>query len=296
MTVTLRLFTGDNDVARTLRIGSRLDKYRLLKRLGCGGFATVYSAIDQIENRHVALKIPEEKYVSNTSSLEDLQREVRIMAKLNHGHILQLKDARFIDGRFVMVFPLGDESLDDRLHRRLSRQTAVQFTAQMIDAVAFAHSNKVLHRDIKPDNFILFAGNQLRLTDFGLARIQKGRGNESASGTLGYMAPEQAMGHPTFRSDVFALGLVLYRLLAGELPAYPFEAPLPGFNKLRRGLSPDLVALIRKAIDPTPSKRFRDAVAMQNAFTAIRNPLSASGTAKTTSTASKKSSKKRKAA
>ena len=115
MTVSLRLFTGDNDVARTLRIGSRLDKYRLLKRLGTGGFATVYSALDQIENRHVALKIPEEKYVSNSSSLEDLQREVRIMARLQHDHILQLKDARFIDGRFVMVFPLGEESLDDRM-------------------------------------------------------------------------------------------------------------------------------------------------------------------------------------
>jgi eukaryotic-like serine/threonine-protein kinase len=296
MTVTLRLFTGDNDVARTLRIGSRLDKYRLLKRLGCGGFATVYSAMDQIENRQVALKVPEEKYVTNSSSLEDLQREVRIMARLNHDNILQLKDARFIDGRFVMVFPLGEESLDDRLHRRIARQTAVDYAAQMISAVAFAHSNKVLHRDIKPDNFIIFANNQVRLTDFGLARIQKGRGNESASGTLGYMAPEQAMGHPTFRSDVFALGLVLYRMMAGELPTYPFEAPLPGFNKLRRGLSPDMVALIRKAIDPVPSKRYRDAVAMQNAFMAIRNPLSASATAAKTTTTGKKSSRQRKAA
>ncbi|MGV3484810.1 MAG: serine/threonine-protein kinase [Planctomycetaceae bacterium] len=283
-------------MARTLRIGSRLDKYRLLRRLGCGGFATVYSAMDQIENRHVALKIPEQKYVSNASSLEDLQREVRIMARLQHNHILQLKDARFIDGRFVMVFPLGEESLDDRLHRRMARHTAVQYAAQMIDAVAFAHSNKVLHRDIKPDNFILFSGNQVRLTDFGLARIQTGRGNQSASGTLGYMAPEQAMGHPTFRSDVFALGLVLYRLLAGELPAYPFDAPLPGFNKLRRGLSPDLVALIRKSIDPIPSRRFRDAVAMQNAFKEIRNPLSAQTTARTTSASGKKSSRQRKAA
>ena len=298
MTITLRLFTGDNDVARTLRIGSRLDKYRLLRRLGSGGFATVYCAMDQIESRQVALKVPDEKYVSNPSSLEDLQREVRIMAKLNHENILQLKDARFIDGRFVIVFPLGEESLDDRLHRRLSRQTAVSFARQMIEAVAFAHSNKILHRDIKPDNFILFADNQLRLTDFGLARVEKGRGNESASGTLGYMAPEQAMGHPTFRSDVFALGLVMYRMFAGELPSYPFAAPLPGFNKLRRGLSPDFVALIRKAIDPVPSKRFRDAVAMRNAFAAIRNPLSATVTAKSSSplTKKKKSSGKRKVA
>ncbi len=273
MAVSLRIFCGDSDVVRTLRIGSRLDKYRLLKRLGSGGFSTVYDAIDQIEGRHVAIKVPEEKYVTNASSLEDLQREVRIMAKLDHPNILQLKDARFIDNRFVMVFPLGEESLDCRLQRRISRQSAVDLITQMVSAVAFAHSKKVLHRDIKPDNFILFADNHVRLTDFGLARIQRGRGNESASGTLGYMAPEQAMGHPTFRSDVFALGLVMYRMLAGELPVYPFEAPLPGYNKLRRGISADLVALIRKAIDPVPSKRFRDAVAMGNAFTAIRKPL-----------------------
>ncbi len=292
MTVSLRIFTGDNDVARNLRIGSRLDKYRLLKKLGSGGFATVYSAMDQIENRQVALKIPEEKYVTSSSSLEDLQREVRIMAKLDHDHILQLKDARFIDGRFVMVFPLGEESLDDRMHRRLSRATAVDYARQMIEAVAFAHSQKVLHRDIKPDNFIIFSGNQVRLTDFGLARIQRGRGAESASGTLGYMAPEQAMGHPTFRSDVFALGLVLYRLLAGELPSYPFEAPLPGFNKLRKGISPDFVALIRKAIEASPTKRFRDAVAMQNAFREIRNPLAASATSKSKSE-SKRSSRRK---
>jgi len=134
------------------------------------------------------------------------------------------------------------------------------------------------------------------LTDFGLARIQQGRGNDSASGTLGYMAPEQAMGHPTFRSDVFALGLVLYRLFASELPAYPFESPLPGYNKLRRGLSLDFVGLIRKAIDPHPNKRFRDAVAMQNAFNAIRNPLSASSTARSAPKSSQKSSRKRKVA
>ncbi len=93
------------------------------------------------------------------------------MAKLDHDHILQLKDARFIDGRFVMVFPWAKNQLDDRMHRRLSRATAVDYARQMIEAVAFAHSHKVLHRDIKPDNFIIFTGNQVRLTDFGLARI-----------------------------------------------------------------------------------------------------------------------------
>lgn len=296
MTVSLKIFCGDGEVVRSLRIGSRLDKYRLIKKLGYGGFATVYAALDQIENRQVAIKVPEEKYVADAASLEDLQREVRIMAKLEHQHIVQLKDARFIDGRFVMVFPLGVESLDSRLQRRMGRQTAVDFAQQMVTAVAFAHGNKILHRDIKPDNFILFANNHIRLTDFGLARVQRGRFDHSASGTLGYMAPEQAMGRPSFRSDVFSLGLVMYRMFAGALPTYPFEAPLPGAARAKRILSPEYLALIRKAIEPSPTKRFRDAVAMLNAISQIRQPLKETTRAKASATASKRSSRRRSAA
>ena len=273
MAPQLRIFC-DDATKKTLRVGSRLDKYRLVSRLGEGGFATVFAAVDLIEDRRVALKIPDERYVGNHQSVDELQREVRIMAKLDHPGILPLKDARFIDGHFVMAFPLGQETLADRLCRRTSRALMVDYIVQMVDAVAYAHQNRVLHRDIKPENFILFPDQEIRLTDFGLARIQQGSYDISASGTLGYMSPEQAMGRPSYRSDVFSLGLVIYRMLAGDLPEYPFEAPLPGYNKLRRGLSKDLVALIRKAIEPSPKKRFRDAQAMSNALKKIRYPLS----------------------
>ena len=274
MVASLRIFNEESGNPKSLRIGSRLDKYRIISRLGEGGFATVYAAHDTIEDRRVALKIPDSRHVANSQSVDDLKREVRIMAKLRHPGILELKDARFVEGHFVMVFPMGDGTLCDRLSRRLARATAVDYSLQMIDAVAHAHQQRVLHRDIKPENFILFPNQTVRLTDFGLARFQRSGKHVSASGTLGYMAPEQAMGHPNFRSDVFSLGLVLYRMLSGELPDYPFEAPLPGYQKLRRGLSSDFVALIRKAIDPAPNRRFRDAIAMQNAVSRIRYPLS----------------------
>jgi serine/threonine-protein kinase len=249
-----------------------LDKYRLLKRMGEGGFATVFSAQDMIEDRKVALKIPNGRYAVNSQSLEDMQREVRIMARLDHPGILPLKDARFIDGHFVMVFPLGEETLEDRLARRISRATAIDYVVQMVGAVGYAHKQSVLHRDIKPENFVLFPGQTIQLSDFGLARIERGGFHASGSGTVGYMSPEQAMGRPSYRSDVFSLGLVIYRTLAGEIPEYPFES-LPSFNRLRRGLSQELVSLIRKAIDPSPRKRFRDAVAMHNALSKIRFPL-----------------------
>ena len=157
--------------------------------------------------------------------------------------------------------------------RRMARATAVDYVVQMISAVAYAHQQNILHRDIKPENFVLFSDQVVRLTDFGLARIERGSHDVSASGTLGYMSPEQAMGRPSYRSDVFSLGLVIYRTLAGEVPEYPFDTR-PGFNKLRRGLSQDLVALILKAIEPSPQKRFRDAIAMNNAMKKIRFPLS----------------------
>lgn len=269
----LKIFSNQSPSSSPIRVGTRLDKYRIQKRLGEGGFATVYAAQDTIEGRKVAIKIPDERYACNTQSLDDLQREVRIMAKLNHPGILQLKTAQFVEGRFLMVFPLGEESLADRICRRMSRATVIDYIVQMVDAVAYAHQHRVLHRDIKPENFILFPDQEIRLTDFGLARLETLSHGVSASGTLGYMAPEQAMGRPSYRSDVFSLGLVIYRMLSGELPEYPFETPLPGYARLRRGLAAELVSLIRKAIDPSPKKRFRDAVAMNNALAKIRYPL-----------------------
>ncbi|WP_146455031.1 serine/threonine-protein kinase [Rubripirellula tenax] len=272
MAESLKVFRSDDGAAASLRVGSRLDKYRIVRRLGEGGFATVYAAQDLVEDRKVALKIPHNAYSSNEQSLDDLQREVRIMAKLEHPSILPLKDARVINGHFVVVFPLGDETLGDRLTRRLSRATAMDYAVQMISSVAYAHEKNILHRDIKPENFILFPDQVIQLTDFGLARIERGDHDVSGSGTLGYISPEQAMGKPTYRSDVFSLGLVIYRLFAGDIPEYPFDR-MPGYNRLRRGLSKDFVDMIRKAIDPKPSKRFRDAVAMHNVMSKIRYPL-----------------------
>ncbi len=271
--VSLKILRDDEASPASLRVGSRLDKYRILRRLGEGGFASVYAAQDLVENRKVALKIPHNEYVGNVQSLDDLKREVRIMAKLDHPSILPLKDARFIEGHFVIVFPLGEETLDDRMTRRISRAAAMDYAVQMISAVAYAHENSVLHRDIKPENFVLFPDQLIQLTDFGLARIETGDHDVSGSGTLGYISPEQAMGKPTYRSDVFSLGLVIYRLFSGEIPEYPFDS-MPGYNRLRRGLSKEFVDLIRKSIQPSPSKRFRDAVAMHNAMTKIRYPLS----------------------
>jgi serine/threonine-protein kinase len=258
---------------RRLRAGARLDKYRVITCLGQGGFSTVYAAYDTLEGRDVALKLPHPHLYDSPMAMERLMREIKINARLEHPGILGLKNASFIDGRLVMAFPIGVETLAQRLARRLSRQTAWEWALQMIDAIAFAHENRVLHLDIKPENFILFDEHRIRLADFGLARLARGEINASGSGTLGYIAPEQAMGRPSFRSDVFSLGLVLYRMLSGELPKYPFSPPLPGIRRLRRSLNPELLEGLKKAIEPIPARRFRDVVAMRNAICRLRRPF-----------------------
>jgi serine/threonine protein kinase len=200
-------------------------KYRVERKLGEGGFATVYQAMDTIEGVRVALKIPCARYV-DAAMLEDLRKEVRIVAQLNHSHILPLKNAEFIDGRFVLAFPLGERSLAERLQHRLSTRLALCFTEQILDAAAYAHQRRIIHCDIKPENMILFPGNQLLVTDFGIARVAQRTIQGSGSGTVGYIAPEQAMGKLSFRSDVFSIGLVSYRMFSGCRPEWPFSWPL----------------------------------------------------------------------
>jgi serine/threonine protein kinase len=248
-----------------LKVRQRLGKYRIQRRLADGGFASVYKAMDTIEGINVALKIPH-SYLIDDGVLTDFRHEVRLAARLDHVNILPLKNASFIDDLFVIAFPLGEKTLADRLRSRISVATALDYTGQMIDAVAYAHRHRIIHCDVKPENFIIFSGNRIRLTDFGIAKIAMKTIRASGSGTIGFMPPEQAMGKPSLRSDVFSLGLIIYRMFSGELPEWPFEWPPPGQRRLRSRVHPDMIAFLRKAIDVNPRKRFRDAVQMQAAF------------------------------
>ncbi|MFV0443082.1 MAG: protein kinase domain-containing protein, partial [Planctomycetaceae bacterium] len=145
----------------SLRVRQSIGKYRIERRVSEGGFATVYQAYDTIEGVRVALKIPHPKLV-NDDILSDFRTEVRLAAKLEHPHILALKDASIIDDQLVIAFPLGERSLADRLRNRISLPVALELADQLIDAVAHAHGHRIIHCDIKPENCILFPGNQLR--------------------------------------------------------------------------------------------------------------------------------------
>lgn len=255
-----------------LRARQKLGKYRIEKRLSDGPLAAVYQAYDTIHGLRVALKIPHRRMMDDYF-LADFRKEVRLLAKLDHPNILPIQNACFIDGYFVISMPLGLETLGTRLQKRISTARALEFTQQILAAVAHAHEHRIIHCDIKPDNFLLFPDNQLRLADFGFSKLARGRVLEaSGSGTVGYVAPEQAMGRPVLASDVFSVGLVLYRMFAGVLPRWPYDWPPPGAARLRQKLHPDMVALIRRAMEVKPSRRYRDGIQMLAAFERIRHP------------------------
>ncbi|MDB4338875.1 serine/threonine protein kinase [Rhodopirellula sp.] len=241
-----------------LRVGMRLGKYRLDRRIGCGGFATVYAATDTLLGIKVALKIPLPAHVSG-DLLDDFRREVRLTMKLDHPNIQPIRDATFLGDYLAIVTPLAEKTLEDRLKKRISFETAFSITQQLLEAVAHAHERKVIHCDIKPENILMFGGSQLRLSDFGIAKVAQATINGSGTGTVGYMAPEQAMGKPSTKSDVFSIGLLTYRLFSSHWPEYPFRWPFPGAALLRRRLHTDVIAMIRKSLAIEPHQRFRDA-------------------------------------
>jgi eukaryotic-like serine/threonine-protein kinase len=253
-------------------------KYRIRGRIGEGAFATVYDAYDTIEGVRVALKIPH-RHLLDEDALELIRREVRLTARLDHPNILPLRNAMTIGPHFVIATPLGQRTLAHRLHYRLSATTALSYTRQLLEALAYAHRKRVIHCDVKPDNIILFPEGLVRLADFGIAKVALRTRTiyGSGAGTVGYIAPEQAMGKLSFRSDVFSMGLVLYRMFSGELPEWPFDWPLPGGDRLRRTVGRDFIGFLRKSIEVRERKRFNDGVQMYKAFLkveadAVRRP------------------------
>jgi len=251
-----------------LRARQKIGKYRILGRIASGPLANVYRAFDTIHKSRVALKIPK---TGDHTGDEEFLHEVQVAAKLKHPNILTLLNASSSDDHFVIAMELGQESLADRLERRISTVRALDLASQGLAALAHAHEHKIIHCDIKPENFILFADNQLKLADFGFAKLSLRTLKASGSGTIDYIAPEQAMGRPKFQSDVFSMGLVLYRLFSGKLPEWPFDWQMIGHDRLLQRVRPELADLLRKAIQLDPAKRYRNAMQMQAEFERLQS-------------------------
>ncbi|MEO8563126.1 MAG: protein kinase, partial [bacterium] len=214
-------------------LGERLahalaDRYAIERQVGEGGMATVFLARDLRHDRQVAIKVLRED-VAQRMGAERFLREIRTTATLNHPHIVPLHDSGEADGIVYYVMPFVDgESLRDRLDRegQLPVAEAVRIVCDVASALDYAHRHGFVHRDVKPANVLLHE-NRALIADFGIARVLEGSGGDlrltesgMGIGTPQYMSPEQAMGerHVTGRTDIFALGSMLYEMLAGEPP------------------------------------------------------------------------------
>ena len=251
-------------------------RYAVGRELGHGGMAHVYLAHDLQHDRDVAIKVLRPELVSSASA-ERFLRDIRIEARLQHPHILPLHVSGSANGLLYYVMPyVQGETLRDRLsrERQLPLDTALRITREVGDALAHAHQAGVVHRDIKPAN-ILLSGDHAIVADFGIARAVAAAAGEQitesglAIGTPEYMSPEQASGDAAAadpRADIYALGCVLYEMLAGEPPFQGRTAqvilarhradPPPSLQVVRPNLPPHVPAAIETALAKVPADRF----------------------------------------
>lgn len=242
-----------------MRRGLRIGKYRLISRLGEGGFAEVWKVRDTVEDRNVALKIPH-PFLPGSAAEGELLNEIRLSASLDHNNILRIRNADKIGSLYVIASDLATETLEDRLRRRLAVKKSWIYLRQILAGLAFAHAQKIIHRDMKPANFMIFPGDVLRIADFGLAKLMRHTVvSATGSGTIMYAAPEQSAGYPCFASDVFSLGIIAHEMFSGVVPRWPYEWPFAGYKTLRTKAPKELINIIRKATRLDHRQRYRDA-------------------------------------
>jgi serine/threonine-protein kinase len=250
------------------------DRYDLEELVGTGGMSSVFRAHDRQLERDVALKVLHEHYADDPEYLERFRREARAVARLSHPNIVTVIDRGDDDGRQYIVFEhVEGENLKELVLRsgRLSVRRALELALSIADGLAFAHEHGLVHRDVKPQNILLSRDGEVKVTDFGIARSLHMEHGVTQTGTvLGtgeYLAPEQASGKPVSpATDVYSLGVVLWELLAGDVPFVGdnfvavalrhVNEPPPHLRERRPDVTPRLDAAVQRALAKDPARRF----------------------------------------
>ena len=256
------------------------DRYELEEIVGTGGMSTVFCARDVQLDRRIAIKILHERFADDPEYLERFRREARAVARLSHPNIVTVIDRGVDDGRQYIVFEYVEgENLKELVQRtgRLPVRRALELALAVADGLSFAHEHGLVHRDVKPQNVLLSREGEVKVTDFGIARslhVEHGvTQTGTVLGTSEYLAPEQASGKPVSpATDVYSLGVVLWELLAGDVP---FEGenfvavalrhlnePPPDLRERRPDVSPRLGAAVERALAKDPARRFRSMAAL----------------------------------
>ena len=251
-------------------------RYRLESKLGSGGMSTVYLALDETLQRKVAAKVLHREMSDQPDQLERFRREARAVAQLSHPNVVSVIDAgNDEDGHPYIVFEYVEgETLKQRIDRlgRLPLDEAAAYAIEVGRGLQSAHQAHMVHRDVKPQNVLIDPEGRAKVTDFGIALSLEDDGLTKTGrvlGTTDYVSPEQAMGKAVdARSDIYSLGILLFEMLRGDVP---FKAetlvgvamkhvndPMPDIQAPRPGTSAALTAVIERATQKDPKKRYRD--------------------------------------
>ena len=269
-----------------LTAGTRLGSYEIVAPLGAGGMGAVYRARDTKLGRAVAIKVILDEFSSDDERVGRFEREAKMLASLNHHRIASLFGMEHADGQHFLVMELIEgETLSDRLRRGpVLVEQALPLAVQIAEALEAAHEKGVVHRDLKPANVKITPDGQVKVLDFGLAKVMETEAMSGSAansptlsmmatqaglilGTAAYMSPEQAKGFPAdHRSDIFSFGTVLFEMLSGRQPFQGDTAPDvlasvlvrdPDATRLPSDLNPRLIDLVKRCLEKNPRKRWQ---------------------------------------
>lgn len=268
-----------------LQIGDQFDNFQIQAHMAQGGMSDIYRAFDLVHHREVVIKIPDQSMLGDPAQFERFQRELEVMKSLDHPVILKgLGSGKYNRIPYLVTEFVEGQSLRTLMESTASLSTdeAVSLIRKIADGMAYCHQNEVIHRDLKPENILITADKQPVIMDFGLA-LTKGShrvtySNLSATmGTPDYMAPEQIEGQRgDQRTDIYALGTIMYELLAGKTPftgdtnmavmAQHLNGTAPRLDKLNPSVSPQIAAIVATCLARNPEDRYTDMNALIEAL------------------------------
>jgi eukaryotic-like serine/threonine-protein kinase len=266
-------------------------RYRVLRRIGSGGMADVYCAEDLQLGRQIALKVLHGRFAEDDEFVERFRREASSAAGLQHQHVVSVYDRGEWDGTYYIAMEyLEGRSLKEVVQQEapLDPERAIDLTLQVLRAARFAHRRGVIHRDLKPHNVIVDEEGRAKVTDFGIARAGASDMTQTGSimGTAQYLSPEQAQGHAVSEpSDLYSIGIILYELLTGRVPfegesavtialKQVNERPVPP-SAFNRAVTPEIEAVVMRALEKDPARRFPTADAFIAALEHVQAALPA---------------------